>query len=148
MATRTIIPGQAYPRDLKAALQIALQEIEAEDAAAERGGQPSAQAEQPFDNAPPSASNDPRALRRQKIMLERMRKKLHDNKDKQKLALLDPVEARNCKRYNLTVNQLRAVRRTGLRLPHECREQTAAKSEAAAIEEDVLFPENMSLEDM
>ena len=36
-----------------------------------------------------------------------------------------------------------------MRLPHECREQTAAKLEAAAIEEeDVLFEDHMSLEDM
>ena len=33
-ATRTIIPGQPMPRDLKNALQMALEEIEAEDAAA------------------------------------------------------------------------------------------------------------------
>ena len=42
-----------------------------------------------------------------------------------------------------------AVRRVGLRLPHECREDTAVKMEAAAIEEeDVLFEEEMSLESM
>ena len=36
-----------------------------------------------------------------------------------------------------------------MRLPHECREQNAAKSEKAAIEaEDVLFEEGMSLDDM
>ena len=152
MATRTIIPGQALPKEVTTALQIALKEIEAEDAAAGRG-EPAltgaAEADQPFQNAPPSSTNDPRMLRRQKIMVERMRRKRHENKEKQQLALDDPVEAQNCKRYNLTANQLRAVRRTGLRLPHECREQTAAKLEAAAIdEEDVLFPDDMSLDDM
>ena len=49
-------------------------------------------------------------------MLERMRKKQFENREKQKLALIDPVEAANCKRYNLSEKQLRAVRRVGLRL--------------------------------
>eukprot|EP01043_Picozoa_sp_COSAG02_P040883 COSAG02_NODE_3343_length_6898_cov_9.593617_3_plen_302_part_00 len=151
MATRTIIPGQALPKEVTTALQIALKEIEAEDAAAGRG-RPltgAAEADQPFQNAPPSSTNDPRMLRRQQLMVERMRRKRHENLERQKLALDDPQEAQNCKRYNLTANQLRAVRRIGLRLPHECREQTAAKLEAAAIgEEDVLFPDDVSLDDM
>ena len=82
-------------------------------------------------------------------MLERMRKKQSDAKEKQDLALIDPAEAENCKRYNLTVNQLRAVRRINLKLPHECRELSAAYAEEVAFnEEDVLFEEEMSLDDM
>ena len=105
--------------------------------------------EKPFESAPPSASTDPRVLRRQKIMLERMRFKQAENKERRKLAAIDPMEAENCKRYNLTKKQLQAVRRVGLRLPHECREETEAKAEAVAIEgEDVLFEDDLSLEDM
>ena len=59
------------------------------------------------------------------------------------------AEAANCTRYKLSEKQLRAVRRVGLRLPHECRETTAAQKEAAAIEEeDVLFEDGISLESM
>ena len=148
-ATRTVIPGQKLPVELTTALRAALQEIEAEDAAAGLAVNPSDGCETPFVNAPPSASSDPRVLRRQQIMLERMRRKQLENKERQKLALVDPAEAENCKRYNISEKQLRAVRRIGLRLPHECREQTAAKLEADAIEkEDVLFDDDMSLEDM
>ena len=59
------------------------------------------------------------------------------------------AEAANCARYKLGEQQLRAVRRVGLRLPHECREVEAAKKEAAAFEdEDVLFEEGVSLEEL
>ena len=134
-----------------------LAEIEAEDAVAGRsakaprgGGRGGGDgSDKPFASRPPSASSDQRVLRRQKIMLERMRKKQSDAKEKQDLALIDPAEAENCKRYNLTVNQLRAVRRINLKLPHECRELSAAYAEEVAFnEEDVLFEEEMSLDDM
>ena len=139
------------PKELKDSLVKALIEIEAEDAAA--GRRPNTLEEdpdnKPFASKPPSASSDPRVLRRQKIMLERMRKKQSDRKEKQVLALIDPIEAENCEKYNLTVNQLRAVRRINLRLPHECRDIIAAHEEEIAFkDEDVLFEDNISLEDM
>ena len=146
------VGGRAgIPKDLKDALAKALAEIEAEDAAA--GCRPNALEEdpdnKPFASKPPSASSDPRVLRRQKIMLERMRKKQSDRKEKQLLALIDPAAAENCKKYNLTVNQLRAVRRINLRLPHECRDIISAHEEEISFkEEDVLFEDNLSLEDM
>lgn len=148
-ATRTFIPGQPYPKEVRAALQMALEQIEEEDIAAGRTVAPPSEDNEPFANAPPSASTDQRVLRRQKIMLQRMRKKQRENRERATLATIDPAVAANCIRYNLSVNQLRAVMRVGLRLPHECREEAAAKNETAAIEEeDVLFEEGSSLEDM
>ena len=154
---RQVGGSHAIPKELKDQLAKALAEIEAEDAAAGRsataprgGGRDGGDgSNKPFASRPPSASSDQRVLRRQKIMLERMRKKQSDAKEKQDLALIDPAEAENCKRYNLTVNQLRAARRINLKLPHECRELSAAYAEEVAFnEEDVLFEEEMSLDDM
>ena len=42
-----------------------------------------------------------------------MRKKQLENRAKQALALVDPAEAENCRRYSLSEKQLRAVRRAG-----------------------------------
>ena len=74
-----------------------------------------------------------------------------NNASARALSALNPEEAANCKRYNLTEQQLRAVRRTGLQLPHEQRHQQEVKAqEAARAEEDDLYglAEDASLEDL
>ena len=90
--TKTIIPGQAVPKDMRDALQTALEEIEAEDIAAGRNTGSVAEDDQPFANAPPSSTSDQRVLLRQKRMLHRMRKKQRENKEREKLALIDPAD--------------------------------------------------------
>merc|ERR1711934_1128282 len=113
-STKTLIPGQPVPSEIRDALQKAMDEIDREDRAMMAGntsGADEAIREKPFEHAPPSASTDRRALLRQSRMLQRMRKKQSENAARNSLAHMNPEEAANCKRYNLTEKQLRAVRR-------------------------------------
>lgn len=155
--TRTLIPGQPIPKEIRDSLQAALDEIDRQEKEEKKtlGIRDVAvdEEDRPFHYAPPSASNDPRILSRQKKMLHRMRKKQQENAERRALEAIDPKEAENCKRYNLTEKQLRAVRMVGLSLPHECKEKARQKEEEkvkAKEDEDDVFGlgEEPSLEDM
>ena len=77
-----------------------------------------------------------------------MRAKQQENVARTKLS---PEDLENCKRYNLTGNQLRAIRRTGLSLPHEARKRHQEKSVLESMEqEDDLFGlgDDASLDDL
>ena len=81
-------------------------------------------------------------------MIQRMRAKQQENVARSKLS---PEDLENCKRYNLTGNQLRAIRRTGLSLPHEARKRHQEKSVLESMEqEDDLFGlgDDASLDDL